>query len=415
MKDETTHLLMISLDAVSTTDTNTLMKLPNFSQLSSQGTLVRNVQSVFISNTYPCHSSIITGVHPDRHGLVENIMSQPGNDAPDWRREAHLVKAPKLYDKAAEIGLDVCSIFYPVTCGAKIKWNFPEVPGKMGILERASALLKGGSSWFILSSLWRNRNYLKKISEPCLDEFTTHIALDALIQKKPDLLLLHLLDVDDHKHRFGPRSQEAANALTRLDDRLGQLMDAAFQAWGEEHTAIIVFSDHGCLNVHTSVDPNNWLRENGLIHRTEDGIEHYDAFFHNGGGTSFLKILNSSVKETVLQHFSDYLSHSSVKRKLSDEEMDISGLDREFLCGIEAADGYSFGEPVKGSHGYSLAHDEYQPFYLAVGPRIGKNKVTEGGCIIDICPLAADLLGVPLWSMDGKNRLSGSDQFAEIH
>lgn len=406
---------MVSLDAVSTTDTKALMKLPNFSRLSSQGTLVQNVQSVFISNTYPCHSSIITGVHPTKHGLVENVMSQPGNDSPDWRRDARFVKAPKLYDKAAEIGLDVCSIFYPVTCGAKIKWNFPEVPGKMGILKRAAAILKGGSSWFILSSLWRNRNYLKKISEPYLDEFTTHVALDALIQKKPDLLLLHLLDADDHKHRFGPGSQEADHALTRLDDHLGQLMDTASQAWGEENTAIIVFSDHGCLNVHTSVDPNDWLREDGLIRMTEDGSEHYDAFFHNGGGTSFLKILNSSVKKTVLQHFSDYLSLPSVKRKLSNAEMDISGLDREFVWGIEAADGYSFGEAVQGSHGYSLVHNDYQPFYLAAGAGIEKNKVTEGGCIVDICPLAADLLGIPLWSMDGKNRLSGSDQLAEIH
>ncbi|MCO7124469.1 ectonucleotide pyrophosphatase/phosphodiesterase [Sporolactobacillus shoreicorticis] len=406
---------MVSLDAVSTTDINTLKKLPNFSRLASHGTLVRNVQSVFISNTYPCHSSIITGVHPDRHGLIENTMSQPGNSAPNWRRDAHSVKAPKLYDQAAEIGMDVCSIFYPVTCGAKIKWNFPEVPGKMGILKRAAAILKGGSSWFILSSLWRNRNYLKKIAEPYLDDFTTHIALDALSQKKPDLLLLHLLDADDHKHRFGPDSQEASDALIRLDARLGRLTDAAFQAWGEENTAILVFSDHGCLNVHTSIDPNDWLRADGLICRAKDGSEHYDAFFHNGGGTSFLKILNASAKEAVLQHFSDYLSLPSVKRKLSDEEMNVSGLNQEFLCGIEAADGYSFGEPVKGSHGYSLAHDDYQPFYLAAGPGIGKNEVTEGGCIVDICPLAADLLGIPLWSMDGKNRLSGSDHHGEIH
>lgn len=407
---------MISLDAVSTDDVAFLLKQPHFSKLCSQGTLVKNVQSIFISNTYPCHSSIITGVHPNRHGLIENVFSQPGKTSPDWRRDARLLKAPTLYEKAAEIGLEVCSIFYPVTCGAKIKWNFPEVPGEMGMVERASVTLRGGSPWFILSSIVKNKKYLKEIAEPHIDAFTTHIAVDALLKKKPDLLLLHLLDADDHKHRFGPDSPQVTDALKRLDDHLGLLIDSAYQAWGEENTAVIVFSDHGCLNVSNSVDPNDWLRADGLIRKDEtSGAEHFDAFFHNAGGTSFLKIVNPSVEETARNLVLNYLSQPSVHRALTEQEMEISGLDREFIFGIEAANGYSFGESVKGSHGYSLAHDHYQPFYLAIGPDIEKNTVTEGGCIVDICPLAADLLGIPLWDMDGKNKLSGGAHHVTIH
>lgn len=396
---------MISLDAVSTRDVDFLRTLPNFSQLCARGTLVRNVQSIFPSNTYPCHSSIITGVHPRTHGLIENVFTQPGTDDPDWRRDTRLLTVPTLYEKAAEYGCKVCSIFYPVTCGAPIKWNFPEVPGHLSLAERISVTLRGGSPWFILSSLLKNGSHLKKMAEPYIDEFTTHIALNA-VKKKTDLLLLHLLDVDEHKHHNGPDSAAVKDALKRIDNRLGLLVRQAEQYWGKENTAFILFSDHGCKSVRQSMDPNDWLRESGLIYEEHSNNEtRYDAFFHNAGGTAFLKIYNPQASGPADSLLEELTNKPEVRRLVTKNELAISGLDQEFIAGIEAADGFSFGQPVKGAHGYCLDHEDYQPFYLAVGNDISENMVTSGGCIIDICPLAARLLGIPLWPMDGRDRL----------
>lgn len=397
---------MISLDAAADGDVDFLLRLPNFSSLCSQGTLVRDVESVFISNTYPAHASIITGVHPNNHGIYENFFWQAGKAKRGWRRFAKDITAPTLYDKAAEHGKAVCSIFYPGTCGAKIRWNLAEIPDKMNVPEKAARMLFSGGPSYFLSALLGNIKHLKGFSEPELDDFLAQTAAYSIKRYKPDLLLLHLIDLDDHKHRFGPDSAEAKEALRRLDRRLATVLDAARGTWPEEDTSVIVFSDHGCLPVHTAVDPNDYLKKCGLI-RKSGKKEDFDAFFHDGGGTAFLKIINPSKREEAMRAVSDMVKEPFCARLLTAEEMAVSGLDKEFDCGIEAADGYCFGKPEKGQHGYGLKREGYRPFYLAVGAGIAKGEVKKGGCIVDICPLAAELLGIPLWKMDGINRIKG--------
>ena len=104
------HLAMISLDAVDNEDVAFLKTLPNFGALTRRSTLVEHVAPTFITNTYPIHSSIITGVYPHKHGLIENVKTQPGKGHPDWNTQAKLLRAPTLYQKAATAGLSVCSI-----------------------------------------------------------------------------------------------------------------------------------------------------------------------------------------------------------------------------------------------------------------------------------------------------------------
>ncbi|MDD5603833.1 MAG: alkaline phosphatase family protein, partial [Eubacteriales bacterium] len=141
------RLLLISLDAVTSGDLDILASLPNFSEIRRRGTLVKDVASVFISNTYPAHASVITGLHPTGHGLVENVVSTPprgGRNEPPWRYKRKYIKAETLYDRATHHGMKVCSILYPSTGNANIRYNLPEIPGKMGMLRRAALMLLCG-------------------------------------------------------------------------------------------------------------------------------------------------------------------------------------------------------------------------------------------------------------------------------
>lgn len=400
------HLIMISFDAVADADIDFLLELPGFSKLSKQGTLVRDVDSVFISNTYPVHTSIITGVYPEKHGIVENLYTQPTKERPGWRRFSKDIKVPTLYNMAAKGGLSVCSIFYPVTCGAgDIRWNMPEIPDEMSMKKRIFETLRSGNSRFIISSLFKNIKFLKAFDTEYLDDFLTHVAIDAIYKHNPDLLLLHLLDVDSKKHHFGPESNHTKEALIRIDKNLSKVVDAAYEAWNLENVAIIVFSDHGCLSVNEAVDPNDCLKKYGLIHLS-DVKKDFEAFFHNAGGTSLLKVYNKDKIELAIQAVNDILRKPYAKRLLSNEEMKSSGLDQEFVCGIEAKDGYCFGKAYKGQHGYSLQRERYHPFYLVAGNNIEQGKQLRGGSVLDICPLAAEILGLPAWKMDGVKRVN---------
>lgn len=399
------HLAMISFDAVDSEDAAFLKTLSHFGALIDRGTLVEHVAPTFVTNTYPIHSSIITGVYPEKHGLIENLMTQPGKEHPDWNTQAALLHAPTLYQKAARAGLLVCSILYPVTEGSlDIRYNIPEIPGHMPLLRRARRMAKGNLS-YLLGCVARNLQYKKRRGAAGLDDMTTACAIDTLRRKRPNLLLLHLLDVDINKHEFGPKSREAKEALVRLDERLGKLTQAMESLFEPEEWAILVFSDHGCLSVHTAVDPNDILKRHGLIREPARSPDDFDAFFHNAGGSAFCKLYRPEKRQELEAAISALEKEPFFARLLTDEEMRLGGFQNAFICGIEAREGFCFGKFHLGQHGYALKSKGYRPFYLAAGPGIAQGRTLSGGCVVDICPLAAELLGLPLWEMDGVNRL----------
>lgn len=400
------RLLMISLDAVSSDDLELLRKMPNFSALCDRGTLVRDVNSVFISNTYPAHTAIITGMLPASHGICDNVYFIPGRSPQRWRVDSREIKVPTLYQKAHQAGMTIASILYPVTGNADIDWNFPEIAEQMGLARRIYLTLRYGSPRFLIASLARFGKQFTGVGEPALDDFTTTLAVDTLVRHKPDLFLLHLIDTDSQKHDFGPDSAEAKASLTRHDARIGRLLDALRTAGTDGETGIIVFSDHGCLPVHTTIEPNDFLAEQGFYHLDNGTLLDFDAEFHSSGGTAFLRIYNSAKADSIKRAFDEFLEKPYVSRLLTEAEMRVSGMAEFFDFGVVANEGYSFGETHLGQHGYTLDREHYQPFYLAAGDGIPENQELSGGSIPDICPLAAEMLGLPVWKMDGVNRIS---------
>ncbi len=392
------RLLMVSFDAVGDQDLEFLRQMPAFSSLCEKGTLVREVRSGFVSNTYPTHTSIQTGVTPARHGIVDNERKLPGQKGEAWRFRASEIRVPTLSEQAGRAGLNVCTVLYPVTGGANIRWNFPEIAGHLPTIRRAARTIRYGSKGFVLRSMLRSVHFLSGATPEGLDLFTSDIACSALLSKRPDLTMVHLLDVDATKHEFGPDTPEAEAALRRIDARLGEIL-AAYRAGSSspEDDAVIVFSDHNCLTVHTTIDACAELRDAGF---SSD-----DAYIHEAGGVFFLKIANPSQETRIREYASRYLAREGIDRMLTQEEMRISGAAQEFDMGFSASAGYSFGEKLKGQHGYTLDRERYFTFYLAAGTAVPAGQTKIGGSLLDICPLAVDLLGIPSWSMEVHNSL----------
>ena len=68
------YVIVISFDAVSEEDLEFLSKQPNFSKLIKNGALIKNVESVYPSLTYPAHATIVTGKYPKNHGVINNTV-----------------------------------------------------------------------------------------------------------------------------------------------------------------------------------------------------------------------------------------------------------------------------------------------------------------------------------------------------
>ena len=54
-------------------------RMENLQKLIKDGVTVDYVKNVFPTNTYPNHQSIVTGLYPEEHGIIDNRMFDPNN------------------------------------------------------------------------------------------------------------------------------------------------------------------------------------------------------------------------------------------------------------------------------------------------------------------------------------------------
>lgn len=384
-------LLMISYDAVGDHLFNQLMAFPNFSALATRATVTREVDSVFVTNTYPVHASVVTGLPPGAHGLISNTSPFPQPHAP-WCYRASLIKTKTLWQAAHQKGLPVAAVLWPVTGGAKeIKYNLPELmtqPGESQLLLN----LKYGSKLLQLGLFLKHRHLLEGIRQPALDAFTTACMRDILQQKQPALALVHFTAFDSLCHEYGCGHPKLEEAFTALDHNLGQLLSAA----GPDYD-VMVFSDHAQLPAENQLLPNQLLVNLGLLKQDEaGGYQPGSCFFECCGGSTFLHgpQLTAQQVESVRQAVA---SLEGFGRFLRQEEMAGCGRPQlPFGFGLKPGWAcYPCPSEEKANHGYPVDTPGYQVFYLLAqeGQAAGQQ---QGGSLLDLAPMAAKLLGLEM-------------------
>jgi predicted AlkP superfamily pyrophosphatase or phosphodiesterase len=89
-----TRLLIISFNALGDRVFDRIAAMPNTAAFLRGAALVRDVSSVFLTNTYPIHASVVTGLSQAEHGLISNTSAFPER-YPEWRyRASHIKKRP---------------------------------------------------------------------------------------------------------------------------------------------------------------------------------------------------------------------------------------------------------------------------------------------------------------------------------
>jgi len=100
---------------------------PNLKLLAQEGAYALGVRSVFPSVTYPSHTTIITGAYPAEHGIYYNSPFEPEGETGRWYWESSLIKTETLWDAVQKSGKKSASLIWPVSVGAPIDYNIPEV------------------------------------------------------------------------------------------------------------------------------------------------------------------------------------------------------------------------------------------------------------------------------------------------
>lgn len=414
------HLIVISYDAFSEDQWEMASRLPNLSTLIKSGAHSNKLKSVYPTLTYVVHTTIATGVYPDKHGIHHNNPFQPfvKEEEQSWFWFRNDIKVPTIYDVAREHNLSTAGILWPVSGKSSIKFNIPEIRA-INNENQALKVLKSGSPLYCIEMELKYGRLRKGIEQPYLDDFTTKCAIETINRKKPNLLMIHMIDLDDAKHVYGTDSDEVRQVITRMDKRLGDIMQAVDEAGIKDDTIFLVLGDHGQFNVRYKVHLNNLLQEKGLIYE-ENGEMKWRAYFQCGGGSAYLHIKqgDEEAEQLALAVIEDYMKDDScgIEKLYASDELDYFHAAQTTQYMLEAKRGYCFDESMDeptivdldkqgvkyATHGYSPDKDDYRCNVVVSGDKV-KNDYHIGDIkMVDIAPTMAKILGIYFNQCDGK-------------
>src|SRR5262249_46285177 len=104
------------------------LQVPNLRRMMAEGAYSTGVHGVLPTVTYPSHTTLVTGVSPARHGICSNTTFDPeGLNQSGWYWYAADIRVPTLWDEAGKAGLITANVHWPVTVGARIDFNLPQI------------------------------------------------------------------------------------------------------------------------------------------------------------------------------------------------------------------------------------------------------------------------------------------------
>jgi len=403
------HVLVISVDGMGSSyymNPPPGLEIPNIRRLMAQGSFAEAVEGVYPTLTYPSHTTIVTGRMPAEHGIYTNLSSrQAGKKPNDWFWFAKAIRVATLWDEARARHLTTASVAWPVTAGAHIDWDVPEIwnPSKPAGADPLyiARFTKPLVSLEVVLALG--------LRKPDADDDAnrTRIAAEFIRRHHPNLTLVHLEDLDASEHRSGPRSPLSIAALNRDDAHIGELLAAVRDAGLLSSTDVFIVSDHGFLRVQRDLEPNLLLARAGLL--TID--RHGDVT-----GGKICTVVNEGSFFVYWPQGQDYTAQVDAALKpLRDQGLIFAefdgqalarmGADPEARLALDAADGARFvasaGGPLvtelrwpAGDHGYLPARPGLQSSFLASGPDIRAGVDLHQIALTQIAPTLLESLGI---------------------
>ncbi len=267
------HVLVISVDGMGASwyrDPQPNLKIPNILRLKQEGSYAEGVLGIYPTVTYPSHTTIVTGRMPAEHGIYTNQSARDyGPNSRDWFWFAKAIKVPTLWDEAHRAGLTVAAVSWPVSVGAPIDWDLPEIwdPAKGELLDYQYL------ARYATPGLLQELMPALHLPQPGLDEDVIRARAASYIIKthRPNLMLVHLNDLDHNEHEDGPHSPQARAALENIDSCIGEILAAVREAGLTDSTTVFVVSDHGFLPIERAIYPNVLLAKAGLLEVNERG------------------------------------------------------------------------------------------------------------------------------------------------
>jgi predicted AlkP superfamily pyrophosphatase or phosphodiesterase len=215
----TPHVLVIGIDGLGGMYLeNATFLTPNIKWIVDSGTFTFRARNIFPTVSAPNWAAIITGMSSTDTGVNANEwMPSYENPTPTF---------PSM----------------PPVSGNE---SFPQTHWQVAKLQNPNLTVAVSISWDWINYLTDSKSvdYLFRGHED--DNATTFAMSKFIVTYQPDLMFIHLDQVDDAGHTYEWGSPEYYSAVQNVDALIGQLLNSLKIAGILEDTYILVTADHG--------------------------------------------------------------------------------------------------------------------------------------------------------------------------
>ena len=381
--DPTPYVIMISFDGFRH-DYVEKFDAPNFKAFIEDGVAAKAMIPSFPSKTFPNHYSLVTGLYPDHHGLVDNTFYDKALDLQYSIGNRERVENPAFYgglplwQLTQQNGMKSASYFW-VGSEAPIAGDFP-------------------SYYHIYDGSVSNESRVQTVID----------WLKLPETERPHFITLYFSDVDSQGHTFGPDHEETKKAVLEMDRLLGLLksgVDALDLA-----TNIILVSDHG-------MEPIYPKRENYIdIKDLQAKIEGTETKLISNGPHAHFYLGESDDPDDIVRRLSVGADHFKVYKKSElPKHLNYGTHDRIGDVMIILEPGHYISsesrieraietQSTRGEHGFDpYSTENIGAIFYANGPNFKKGLQIDKFENIHVYPLVAEILGIRNYpKVDGK-------------
>jgi hypothetical protein len=361
-----TTVIVISLDGTRPADLHEA-RLPALDDLATRGARADRLVPVFPSNTFPNHVSLVTGVSPPVHGIVNNVFLDPQRGLFRYLNDPSWVEVEPIWSIASRHGI----------VSAAYHWIGSEGPWRTG---------HGPAHW-------------KEFDADTGEDEKVDQILDWLDiadpEQRPRLITSWFRGADRAAHRSGPGSPEARRTLRSQDRALARLVAGLEERRAFENTVLLVVSDHGMAPVAQVVDLRAAMRASGL-----------DVSVLGGGGVATISTGGRAAVAARAAEQVRALGLDALRPGVDSDDPRLRNSrfgDLVVLAPLGTAVSGRPGPPMRGAHGYPPDEPSMGALLIAAGRGIPSGSELGEVRNLDVAPTVLAWLGIgaPPW-MEGR-------------
>lgn len=363
------YTIIVSMDGFRW-DYPRLYQASNLERIAQRG-VKAVMRPSYPASTFPNHYTLITGLVPDHHGIINNSFWDTTNNRAYsmgdsiTRNDAEYYGGEPIWITAQKQGVKTGSVYW--------------VGSDINIMDTHPDYYK---VWSDVPRL----GYAQRID-------TTIEWLNKPEAERPHLITLYFDEPDAAGHHYGPLSLQTGMAVHAMDSLMGVLVKKIDNLPFADKVNLVIVADHGMTEVSQDrlIKPQDYLKPTWYDH-----IE--------GTNPTSIYVLDKAKQDSICNALAN-IEHIKVYRKgqlPADLNYGTNKNAGDLIVVPEIGWQFSFKHKgVPGAHGYEPSKPDMQAIFYATGPAFKKNVQ---GAIFDntaIYPLLAYLLGIKPAPNDG--------------